>query len=146
MPLPIGIDLGTTNSAISVYRRGRVETIAVDGNPTMPSAVCFRDRRTTLVGGKALGMAMIRPEKTILSVKRKMGDRNARYSIDGAHYTPVDISALILEKMCEAYEAELAEKPTDAVITVPAYFTEEQKKDTQLAGEKAGLNVLRLLP
>ena len=146
MAFPIGIDLGTTNSAISVYRKGRVETIAVDGSPTMPSAVCFRDRRTTLVGTKALGMAMIRPEKTILSVKRKMGDRSTRYTVDGSEYTPVDISALILEKMCEAYEGEYGEKPRDAVITVPAYFTEEQKKDTRLAGEKAGLNILRLLP
>jgi molecular chaperone DnaK (HSP70) len=146
MPLPVGIDLGTTTSVISVYRRGRPETLRIDGNNLMPSAVCFRDRRTTLVGVKALGMAMIRPESTILSVKRHMGDRNFRYSIEGSEYTPVDISALILEKLCEGHEDALGGRPRDAVITVPAYFTDDQRKDTKLAGEKAGLNVLRLLP
>jgi molecular chaperone DnaK (HSP70) len=146
MSLPIGIDLGTTNSVISVYRRGRPEALLVDGSASVPSAVCFRDKRTTLVGTKALGMAMIRPESTILHVKRKMGDRGAKYTIEGKDHTPVDISSMILEKLCEGHEDELGGAPTHAVITVPAYFTDEQRKDTKLAGEKAGLNVLRLLP
>jgi molecular chaperone DnaK len=146
MPHPIGIDLGTTNSVISVYRRGRTETLRVDGKSSMPSVVCFRDKRSILVGVKALGMAMIRPERTILSIKRQMGDRNASHVIDGKNYTPVDISAMILKKLCEGHEDELGSAPRDAVITVPAYFTDAQRRDTKLAGEKAGLNVLRLLP
>ncbi len=146
MALPIGIDLGTTNSVVSVYRRGRPEALPVDGALTMPSAVCFRDKRTTLVGVRALNMALIRPESTVLSVKRKMGDRQAKYEIAGQSLTPVDISALILEKLCEGHEDDLGGAPRDAVITVPAYFTDDQRKDTKLAGEKAGLNVMRLLP
>jgi molecular chaperone DnaK len=146
MPTPVGIDLGTTNSVISVYRRGRTETLKVEGALAVPSAVCFRDKGQKLVGAKALGMAMIRPESTILNAKRKMGVRKAKYTIQGKDYSPVDVSAMILEKLCEGHEQELGGRPTDAVITVPAYFTDEQRKDTKLAGEKAGLNVLRLLP
>ena len=146
MPLPVGIDLGTTNSVISVYKRGRSEALAVEGAVSMPSAVCFRDTHTVLVGAKALGMAMVRPECTVLSVKRKMGDRSVRYDIYGKSHTPVDISALILRKLCEGHEQELGGPLRDAVIAVPAYFTDSQRKDTKLAGEKAGLNVLRLLP
>ncbi len=146
MTLPVGIDLGTTNSVISVYRRGRPEVLRTDGSPILPSAVCFRDKRTTLIGLKALGMAMVRPESTILSVKRQMGRRDVVYTIDGNPYTPIDISALILEKLCEGREEELGGPTRDAVITVPAYFTDDQRQNTKLAGEKAGLNVLRLLP
>lgn len=146
MALPVGIDLGTTNSAISIYRRGRVETLRVEGSTSMPSAVCFRDPSTTLVGNKALNMALIRPESTVLSVKRKMGDRKMSYSFNGKSYSPVDISSMILRKLCEGHEEILGGPPRDAVITVPAYFTDDQRKDTKLAGEAAGLNVLRLLP
>lgn len=146
MPIPVGIDLGTTNSVISAYRRGRPETLKVDGQETMPSAVCFRDKRTVLVGVKARNMALVRPESTVLSVKRKMGDRNYSYRIHDNPYSPVEIATWILEKLCEDQEQHLGGKPTDAVITVPAYFTDEQRRDTKLAGEAAGLNVLRLLP
>lgn len=146
MTLPVGIDLGTTNSVISVYRRGRPETLRVEGAETMPSAVCFRDKSNTLVGNKALNMAMIRPESTILSVKRNMGKANFRYPILGGSYSPIDISAMILEKLCQGHEAELGGKVEQAVITVPAYFNDDQKRDTKLAAEKAGLDVLRLLP
>ncbi len=146
MALPVGIDLGTTNSVISVYRRGRAETLRVDGANTMPSAVCFRDKRTTLVGLKALNMALIRPESTVLSVKRKMGDRHHKFNLHDQDFSPVEISALILEKLCEGHEDELGGTPRDAVITVPAYFTDDQRKDTMLAGQQAGLNVMRLLP
>jgi molecular chaperone DnaK len=111
MSLPVGIDLGTTNSVVSIYRRGRPETLRVDGSTTMPSAVCFRDKRTTLVGVKALSMAMIRPESTILSVKRQMGRRDVVYEIDGTPYTPVDIAAMILQKLCEGHEDELGGRP-----------------------------------
>ncbi len=146
MSLPVGIDLGTTNSVISVYRRGRPETLRVEGAMTMPSAVCFRDAKTLLVGNKALGMAMIRPESTILSVKRNMGKANFKYTIAGKQYSPVDISALILQKLCQGHDDELGGPVREAVITVPAYFTDDQKKDTKLAAEQAGLKVLRLLP
>lgn len=146
MSHPVGIDLGTTNSVISVYRRGKPETLRIEGSATMPSAVCFRDKRTLLVGNKALSMAMIRPESTVLSVKRNMGKRGFSYTIHEQQYTPIDISAMILEKLCEGHEAELGGKPREAVITVPAYFTDDQKRDTKLAAEKAGLEVLRLLP
>ena len=146
MPIPVGIDLGTTNSVISVYRRGRAETLKVDGEYTMPSAVCLRDETTELVGIKALSMAMVRPERTILSVKRKIGDRNASYNVGGKTYSPIDISARILKKLCEGHEEELGGSPTHAVITVPAYFTDDQRRDTRLAGEQAGLKVMRLLP
>jgi len=148
MSLPIGIDLGTTNSVISVYRRGRAETLTVDGSTSVPSAVSFRGKGkgNTLMGTKAMGMAMIRPENTILNVKRKMGQRDAKYTVEGKKYTPVDISSMILKKLCEGQEEDLGGPARNAVITVPAYFTDEQRKDTKLAGEKAGLNVLRLLP
>ena len=146
MTLPIGIDLGTTNSVISVYRRGRPEALKVDGQDTMPSAICFRDKRTVLAGIKARNMALVRPESTILSVKRHMGDRSHSYTVHDKTYSPVDISAMVLEKLCEGHEEALGGAPTDAVITVPAYFTDDQRRDTKLAGEAAGLNVLRLLP
>jgi molecular chaperone DnaK len=146
MALAVGIDLGTTNSVISVYRRGRAETLLVEGSTTTPSAVCFRDKRTTLVGRKTLGMALIRPESTILSVKRKMGLADFRYTIHGDSYSPVDISALVIKKLCESHEDTLGGPPEHAVITVPAYFTDDQRRDTKLAAEQAGLNVLRLLP
>ncbi len=146
MPLPVGIDLGTVNSVVSVYRRGRAETLRVDGASTMPSVVCFKDANTTLVGSKALQMAMIRPEQTILSVKRHMGNPKWSCSANSKTYSAVDISAMILRKLCSGHEATLGGPPTDVVITVPAYFTDEQRKDTIAAGELAGLNVLRLLP
>ena len=146
MPLPVGIDLGTTNSVISTYRRGRPETLRVDGRDTMPSAVCFRDKRTLLAGVKARSMALVRPDATVLSVKRNMGNRSFAYKINDRSYSPVEISAMILEKLCEGHEEALGGAPTDAVITVPAYFTDDQRRDTRLAGEAAGLNVLRLLP
>jgi len=146
MALPVGIDLGTTNSVISIYRRGRPETLRVEGSETMPSAVCFRDKGNSLVGNKALNMAMIRPESTILSVKRDMGKSGFKYNLQGQSHTPIDISAMILQKLCEGHEAEVGGKITQAVVTVPAYFTDEQKRDTKLAAEKAGLDVLRLLP
>src|SRR5438105_4960310 len=146
MSLPVGIDLGTTNSVISVYRRGKPETLRVEGAETMPSAVCFRDQTNTLVGNKALNMAMIRPDSTILSVKRHMGKTGFEYTIHGNRFSPIDISSLILEKLCEGHDAALGGKAEQAVITVPAYFTDDQKRDTKLAAEKAGLEVLRLLP
>ena len=146
MTLPVGIDLGTVNSVISVYRRGRAETLRVEGSNTMPSAVCYKDPQTTLVGTKALQMAMIRPENTVLSVKRHMGDRHWGFSAHGTSHSAVDISAQILKKLCAGLEEILGGPPQDAVITVPAYFTDEQRKDTIAAGEQAGLNVLRLLP
>src|SRR4029079_11529290 len=104
MTIPVGIDLGTTNSVISVYRRGKPETLRVEGAELMPSVVCFRDKGTTLVGNKALNMAMIRPESTILSVKRNIGKAGFTYTVGGTSHSPIDISAMILEKLCQGHE------------------------------------------
>ena len=146
MALPVGIDLGTTNSAISVYKRGRVETLKVDGKQAMPSAVSFRSEDNIMVGANAYAMAVMRPDQTVLSVKRKMGERNFTYGIFNKEYGPAEISAMIVKKLAEGHEAELGGEAKQAVITVPAYFNEEQRKDTRAAGEMAGLEVLRLLP
>jgi len=141
-----GIDLGTSNSVISVYRRGRTEAIPVDGNPIMPSVVAACEDGRILVGHQAKRRASIDPENTVTAIKRRMGDRDFRVSLAGKDYSPVDISAMILRRLAEAASAYMREKVRDVVISVPAYFTNNQKEDTRLAGEKAGLNVLRLIP
>lgn len=146
MALPVGIDLGTTNSVASVYQRGRVNALRVDGKDVMPSAVSFRSADNIVVGANAYAMAVMRPDQTVLSVKRKMGDLKFKYNILGQEYSPLDISALIIRKLVEGQDEELLGKADQAVITVPAYFNEQQRRDTRLAGEMAGLKVLRLLP
>ncbi len=146
MSLAIGIDLGTSNSVVSVYRRGVAEIVPVDGNSIMPSVVSFRDDGSALVGRPAKARMLSEPESTVASVKRFMGDRDKVYRIHGESYSPVMISALILKRLVEGASRKLGEKIRDAVITVPAYFTEAQREDTLRAGEAAGLNVLQLLP
>lgn len=142
----IGIDVGTSNSVVSVYKRGKVEVINIEGDYLVPSVVSFRSAENMLVGAKAKRMAELYPQNTVVSVKRKIGDPKFKYTIFGKKYTPVDISAFIIQKLVQGAEEYLGEKIEDAVITVPAYFTEEQKKATKQAGEKAGLRVRRLLP
>jgi len=164
----LGIDLGTTNSAMAVYDNGEAKIIAnKEGKNTTPSIVAFTDKGEVLVGESAKRQAITNPEKTIYSIKRIMGlmmseekakeaqeklpyhiiDRSGACAIEvaGKTYTPQEISAKVLMKMKEDAEAYLGEKVTDAVITVPAYFNDAQRKATKEAGTIAGLNVLRII-
>ncbi len=141
----VGIDLGTTNSVVSVYRRGVAETIKIEGKSTLPSVVSFRNGET-LVGHQAKARLLADPENSIGSVKRHMGDSKKRFTAQGTEYSPVEISSLILKKLVEGASRSLGAKIDDAVITVPAYFDEDQKLATRKAGERIGLNVLRLIP
>ena len=147
MTYAVGIDLGTTNSVIAIYRRGSAETLRIDGRSTMPSVVSFRDDTSILVGQSAKSRLLLDPENTVASTKRFMGDRSKSYKLAGNSLTPINIASLLLKRLVESARKELGNAEIwDAVITVPAYFTEDQKEDTKRAGEEAGLNVLRLLP
>ncbi|SFV64188.1 Chaperone protein DnaK [hydrothermal vent metagenome] len=164
----LGIDLGTTNSAMAVFESGEAAIIAnKEGKNTTPSVVAYTDKGEILVGDPAKRQAVTNPEKTIYSIKRIMGlmcdetkakeakdrlpyhviDRSGACAIevDGKTYTPQEISAKILMKLKEDAEAYLGESVTDAVITVPAYFNDAQRKATKEAGTIAGLNVLRII-
>ncbi|EHP6622209.1 molecular chaperone DnaK [Campylobacter coli] len=164
----IGIDLGTTNSCVAVYERGESKVIPnKEGKNTTPSVVAFTDKGEVLVGDSAKRQAVTNPEKTIYSIKRIMGlminedaakeaknrlpchitERNGACAIEiaGKIYTPQEISAKVLMKLKEDAEAFLGESVTDAVITVPAYFNDAQRKATKEAGTIAGLNVLRII-
>ncbi len=164
----LGIDLGTTNSCMAIYERGEAKVIAnKEGKNTTPSVVAFTDKGEILVGDPAKRQMVTNPKRTIYSVKRIMGlmcnenkaqeakkrlpynivDRNGACAvdIDGKVYTPQEISAKILMKLKEDAEAFLGEEITDAVITVPAYFNDSQRKATKEAGTIAGLNVLRII-
>jgi molecular chaperone DnaK len=168
MSKPIGIDLGTTNSAMAVYENGEAKIIPnKEGKNTTPSVVAFTDKGEVLVGDPAKRQMVTNPEKTIYSVKRIMGlmcneekakeakerlpyhitDKNGACAIEieGKIYTPQEISAKILMKLKEDAEAYLGAPVTDAVITVPAYFNDAQRKATKEAGTIAGLNVLRII-
>jgi len=168
MGATIGIDLGTTNSCVAVYEGGKAKIIAnKEGKNTTPSIVAFTDKGEVLVGESAKRQAITNPEKTIYSIKRIMGlmmdeehakdaiskvgykivDRNgaAAVEIAGKTYTPQEISAKILGKLKADAEAYLGQEVTDAVITVPAYFNDAQRKATQESGTIAGLNVLRII-
>lgn len=146
MPYAIGIDLGTTNSVVSIYRRGVVETLPFEGRSTMPSVVSFRPDTTALVGQAAKSRLLLDPENSVASAKRFMGDRSKIYTIMDQSFSPIDIGSMVLKKIVAAARDSLGEEIKDAVITVPAYFTEVQREDTKQAGEKAGLNLLRLVP
>ena len=164
----IGIDLGTTNSCVAVYEGGEAKIIPnKEGKNTTPSVVAFTDKGETLVGDPAKRQAITNPEKTISSIKRIMGlmmseekakeahdkvtynivDKNGMAAVDvaGTVYTPQEISAKILSKLKEDAEAYIGGTVTDAVITVPAYFNDAQRKATKEAGTIAGLNVLRII-
>lgn len=164
----IGIDLGTTNSCVSIYERGESKVIPnKEGKNTTPSVVAFTDKGEILVGDTAKRQAVTNPEKTIFSIKRIMGlmmneknaqeaksrlpyhivDRNGACAVEiaGKTYTPQEISAKVLMKLKEDAEAFLGDSVVDAVITVPAYFNDSQRKATKEAGTIAGLNVLRII-
>lgn len=164
----IGIDLGTTNSCVAIYERGEKKVIPnKEGKNTTPSIVAFTDKGEVLVGDSAKRQAVANPEKTIYSIKRIMGlmmnednakeaakhlpykivDRNGACAIEiaGKTYTPQEISSKVLMKLKEDAESYLGTPVTDAVITVPAYFNDAQRKATKEAGQIAGLNVLRII-
>jgi molecular chaperone DnaK len=164
----IGIDLGTTNSCVAVYENGEAKIIPnKEGKNTTPSIVAFTDKGEVLIGDPAKRQAVTNPDKTIYSIKRIMGlmmnedkakaahdkvtyaivDKNGMAAVDvaGEVYTPQEISAKILTKLKEDAEAYVGSEVTDAVITVPAYFNDAQRKATQEAGTIAGLNVLRII-
>ena len=141
----IGIDLGTTNSVVSVMEGGDPTVIAnAEGNRTTPSIVAFAKNGERLVGETAKRQAVTNPERTIASIKRYMGSDH-KVEIDGKTYTPQDISAMILAKLKADAESYLGEKVTEAVITVPAYFSDAQKQATKDAGKIAGLDVKRII-
>ena len=141
----IGIDLGTTNSCVSVMEGGEPVVIAnAEGARTTPSVVGFTKDGERLVGQVAKRQAITNPDRTIASIKRHMGTDH-KVHIDGKDYTPEEISAMILSKLKADAEAYLGEKVTDAVITVPAYFNDSQRQATKNAGTIAGLNVQRII-
>jgi len=141
----IGIDLGTTNSCVAVLEGGEPVVIAnAEGNRTTPSVVGFTKGGERLVGETAKRQAITNPERTISSIKRHMGS-SYTVSIDGKDYTPQDISAMILAKLKADAESYLGQKITEAVITVPAYFSDAQKQATKDAGKIAGLDVKRIV-
>ena len=141
----IGIDLGTTNSCVAVYEGG--EPIVIpnpEGARTTPSVVAFSKNGERMVGQVAKRQAVTNPDRTVSSIKREMGT-SYKVEIDGKQYTPQEISAMILQKLKADAEAYLGTKVTEAVITVPAYFTDAQRQATKDAGKIAGLNVLRII-
>ena len=141
----IGIDLGTTNSCVAVIEGGEPVVIAnAEGARTTPSVVGFTKTGERLVGQVAKRQAITNPDRTISSIKRKMGT-NEKVTIDGKAYTPQEISAMILAKLKADAEAYLGEPVTEAVITVPAYFNDSQRQATKDAGTIAGLNVKRII-
>jgi len=141
----IGIDLGTTNSCVAVLEGGDPSVITnAEGNRTTPSVVGFAKNGERLVGETAKRQAITNPDRTIASIKRHMGT-DYKVSIDGKDYTPQDISAMILAKLKADAEAYLGETVSEAVITVPAYFTDSQKQATKDAGKIAGLDVKRII-
>ncbi len=141
----IGIDLGTTNSCVAVIEGGEPVVIAnAEGGRTTPSVVAFGKTGERMVGQVAKRQAITNPERTISSIKRQMGTE-FKVNIDGKKYTPQEISAMILTKLKTDAEAYLGEKVTEAVITVPAYFTDAQRQATKDAGKIAGLEVKRII-
>ncbi|HBN10744.1 MAG TPA: molecular chaperone DnaK [Ruminococcus sp.] len=141
----IGIDLGTTNSCVAVMEGGKPVVIAnSEGSRTTPSVVAFSKTGERLIGKVAKNQAITNPERTISSIKRHMGS-DYKVTIDDKKYTPQEISAMILQKLKSDAEAYLGEPVTEAVITVPAYFTDAQRQATKDAGQIAGLNVRRII-
>ena len=141
----IGIDLGTTNSCVALYEGGEPVVIPnAEGSRTTPSVVAFSKTGERMVGQVAKRQAITNPERTIISIKRDMGT-DKKISIDGKNYTPQEISAMILQKLKTDAENYLGTKVTQAVITVPAYFSDAQRQATKDAGKIAGLEVLRII-
>src|ERR1700736_1649708 len=146
MPKAVGIDLGTTNSVVSVLEAGEPTVIPnAEGGRTTPSVVGFSKSDEVLVGEVAKRQAITNPDRTIRSVKRHMGETNWTVDIDGKKYNAQEISARILQKLKRDAEAYLGDTVQQAVITVPAYFDDAQRQATKEAGEIAGLEVLRII-
>ena len=141
----IGIDLGTTNSCVAVMEGGEAVVIPnAEGNRTTPSVVAFSKNGERLVGQIAKRQAVTNPDNTVISIKRKMGT-DAKVNIEGDEFSPQEISAMILQKLKADAESYLGQKVTQAVITVPAYFSDSQRQATKDAGKIAGLEVLRII-
>ena len=141
----IGIDLGTTNSCVAVIEGGEPVVIAnAEGGRTTPSVVAFSKTGERMVGQVAKRQAITNPDRTISSIKREMGTNHTE-EIDGKKYTPQEISAIILQKLKADAEAYIGAPVTEAVITVPAYFTDAQRQATKDAGKIAGLDVKRII-
>ena len=141
----IGIDLGTTNSCVAVMEGGEPVVIPnPEGNRTTPSVVAFTKANERLVGQVAKRQAVTNSDRTIISIKRDMGS-DRKVSIDDKQYSPQEISAMILQKLKADAESYLGETVTQAVITVPAYFSDAQRQATKDAGKIAGLEVLRII-
>ena len=141
----IGIDLGTTNSCVAVMEGGEPTVIAnAEGSRTTPSVVAFSKDGERMVGHVAKRQAITNPDRTISSIKREMGT-NYTVAVDGKNYTPQEISAIILQKLKSDAEAYIGSPVTQAVITVPAYFTDAQRQATKDAGRIAGLDVKRII-
>ena len=141
----IGIDLGTTNSCVAVMEGGEAVVIPnAEGNRTTPSVVAFSKDGERMVGQVAKRQAITNPDRTVISIKREMGS-DYKVDIDGKKYTPQEISAMILQKLKSDAEAYLGQSVTEAVITVPAYFTDAQRQATKDAGKIAGLEVKRII-
>ena len=140
----IGIDLGTTNSEVAVVEGGQVRLIPVDGTPILPSVVGIADDGALLVGQSARNQYVLAPERTVRSVKRRMGE-DAKLTMGSQSYSPQEISALILSRLKRAAESDLGRPIGKAVITVPAYFSDAQRQATRDAGQLAGLEVVRII-
>ena len=146
MPKAVGIDLGTTNSVVSVLEAGEPTVIPnAEGSRTTPSVVGFSRSGEVLVGEVAKRQAITNPDRTVRSVKRHMGERSWKIDIDGKAYTPQEVSARILQKLKRDAESYLGDTVSQAVITVPAYFDDAQRTATKEAGQIAGLEVLRII-
>ncbi|WML36898.1 Hsp70 family protein [Clostridium sp. OS1-26] len=140
----VGIDLGTTNSAVACLRRGKVQIVPIDGKNTIPSVVSVRDDEI-IVGHQAKSRLLIDPKNSMASTKREIG-KDVHYNLGGNIFTPEDIAFNILKTIKMKASEALGEEIEEAVVTVPAYFTSEQRKITKSAAERAGLKVLRLMP
>ncbi|MGH7959176.1 MAG: Hsp70 family protein, partial [Opitutaceae bacterium] len=142
--LIVGIDLGTTNSELAVIHDGKIRVVPIHGNPIMPSCVGLDPGGKLLVGQTARNQLIAAPEHTLLSIKRKMGE-DVKVALGDKQFSPEEISSFILRELKQEGERELGQPIRKAVITVPAFFNERQRKATQVAGELAGLDVVRII-
>src|SRR4051812_40909784 len=140
----VGIDLGTTNSEVAIVRDGQPHVFAEDGDPILPSFVGLSEDGRLLVGKAARNQYVLAPERTIKSIKRKMGE-DVKVKLGDQEYRPQEISAMILKALKDRAAAQLGQEVRKAVITVPAYFNDAQRQATREAGELAGLEVVRIL-
>lgn len=144
MAMIVGIDLGTTNSAVACLRRGKVQIVSIDGKNTMPSVISVRNDEI-IIGQQAKSRLLIDPKNSVASTKREIG-KDLHYNLDGKIFTPEDVAFNILKNIKIKASEALGEEVEEAVVTVPAYFTSEQRQITKSAAERAGLKVLRLMP